>query len=185
MKNLKEFTKPLPPLLIQRCKRGGTFKIFKKFGMETPESQQFDNPEYLSPQRFEELKQELEEKKQQRLEIAKIIESARGQGDLMENTEYDSAKNKQGENESRIMELEDILRRAVIISNWPSVRVQKDGSNTPEEYFLVGPEEANPLEGKISNESPLGKALLGRKKDDHIEILTPNGKIKYTIIDVK
>lgn len=154
---------------------------------------QFENPEYLTSQRFEELKQELEEKKQNRQEIAESIESARGQGDLMENTEYDSAKNKQGENEGRIMELEDILRRAVIISKeggndiqlGSSVRLQREGNDAPEEYFLVGPEEASPLEGKISNESPLGNALIGKKKGESIKVLTPNGKIEYTIIDIQ
>jgi transcription elongation factor GreA len=159
--------------------------------MQTPESQ-FDNPEYLTQKGLEELNGELEERKKRRSEIAKKIESAREQGDLMENTEYDSAKNEQGENESRIMEIEDILRRAVIISKenkssvqlGSSVRLQKDASDIPEDYFLVGPEEANPSEGKISNESPLGSALIGKKKGENVKILTQNGKINYTIIDV-
>jgi transcription elongation factor GreA len=159
--------------------------------MQTPESQ-FDNPEYLTQKGLEELNGELEERKERRSEIAEKIESAREQGDLTENTEYDSAKNEQGENESRIMEIEDILRRAVIISKeskgiiqlGSSVRLQKDGSDVPEDYFLVGPEEANPLEGKISNESPLGSSIIGKKKGESVKILTPNGKINYTIIDV-
>jgi len=156
--------------------------------------QQFDNPEYLTAEGLEELKRELEERKQNRQEIAKIIESAREQGDLMENAEYDSAKNKQGENESRIMEIEDIRRRVVIILKeggdnihlGSSVRLKKESSNLIEEYFLVGPEEADPLEGKISYESPLGSALIQKTKDSVVKVLTPNGEIiNYTIIDVR
>jgi len=161
--------------------------------MQTPESQQFENPVYLTSEGLEELKKELEERKQRRQEIIKNIEAARGQGDLTENSEYDSAKNEQGENESRILELEDILRRAVIISKESKgniqlgslVRLMREGSNSPEEYLIVGPEEANPLEGKISNESPLGGALIGKKKGESVKIFTPNGKINYTIIDVR
>lgn len=160
--------------------------------METLESQQFENPEYLTSEGLEELKRELEERKQRRLEIAQKIEFARNQGDLAENAEYDSAKNEQGENESRIMEIEDVLRRAVIISKESRgdiqlgslARLQKEGGEAPEEYLLVGPEEASPLEGKISHESPLGSALIGKKKGETVKVLTPNGKINYTIIDV-
>lgn len=155
--------------------------------------QQFDNPEYLTAEGLKELTIELEERKQNRQEIAKLIESAREQGDLTENTEYSSAKDKQGENEGRIMKIEDIIRRAVIISKeggsdirlGSSVRLQKEGSNTVEEYFLVGSEEANPEEGKISHESPLGNALLKKTKGLSIKITTPKGEINYTIIDVR
>jgi transcription elongation factor GreA len=162
--------------------------------METSELPQFDNPEYLTAEGLEEIKKELEERKQNRQEIAKIIESAREQGDLMENTEYDSAKNRQGENESRIIEIENIIRRVVIISKesgndikiGSSIRLKKEESNMIEEYFLVGPEETNPLEGKISYKSPLGSALLQKTKDTIIKISTPNNnEIKYTIIDVR
>ncbi len=95
-------------------------------------------------------------------------------------------------NESRIAEIEDILSRAVIIAKETGVEirlgslvfVKKDKSDQAEKYYIVGSEEANPIKGKISYESPLGNALLGRKKGENVRVLTPNGKIKYTIIDV-
>jgi transcription elongation factor GreA len=163
--------------------------------MQTPESQfnNVNNPEYLTIEGLDKLKKELEERRERRQEIVKHIEFAREQGDLTENTEYDSAKNEQGENESRIMDIEDILSRAVIISKKEKtadirlcslVSLQKEGSEEIEKYSLVGSEEADPLAGKISHESPLGASLLGKRKGENIKVLTPNGKITYTIIDV-
>ena len=163
-----------------------------QYNMQTPEFQ-FNNAEYLTAEGLNRLKKELDERRERRQEIIKHIEFAREQGDLTENTEYDSAKNEQGENESRILGIEDILSRAVIISKkektadirlCSSVSLQKEGSDEIEKYFLVGSEEADPLAGKISHESPLGAMLLGKKKGENIKVLTPNGKINYTIIDV-
>lgn len=160
--------------------------------MEIPELQ-FNNPEYLTAEGLDKMKNELNERRERRYEIVKHIEFAREQGDLTENTEYDSAKNEQGENESRIIEIEDILSRLVIISKKEKtadirlcslVSLQKEGSDEIEKYFLVGSEEADPLAGKISHESPLGASLLGKKKGENIKVITPNGKINYTIIDV-
>jgi len=152
------------------------------------------SPEYLSQKGFNELQKELEDlKTRKRQEIADRLEYAKSLGDLTENTEYQSAKDDQISNENRIAELEDILSRAVLISKEHSANIQlgstvflkREGDDVVEKYSLIGPEEVDPLTGKISNESPLGSGLLGKKKGDSVEVLTPNGKIKYTIIDVK
>ena len=161
--------------------------------MITPESPQVNNPEYLSQEGIKRLEKELDELKNlRRQEIAERLEYAKSLGDLSENTEYESAKEEQLMNESRIAELDDILSRAVIIKKEHSVNVQlgstvsvkREGSEGTEKYSIVGPEEADSLGGKISHESPLGRSLLGKKKGENIEVLTPNGKINYTIIDV-
>ncbi len=160
--------------------------------MQTPESQ-FNNPEYLTAEGYEELKKELDELENQRLpEIAKLLEETRSDGDLAENAAYQSAKDKQGMLEEERVKKINILSCAVIISKekgeniqpGSTVSLKKDDTNEMEKYFLVGAKEADPLEGKISNESPLGSALIGRKKGEKINVLTPNGKINYTIIDV-
>jgi len=153
-----------------------------------------ENPEYLSREGFDELQKEMEElKTKRRQEIADRLEYAKSLGDITENTEYQSAKDDQISNEIRIAEIEDILSRAVLISKEHGANIQlgsvisikKEGDDAVNKYSLVGAEEANPMDGKISNESPLGSSLIGKKKGDTIEVLTPNGKIIYTIIDVE
>ncbi len=153
-----------------------------------------ENSEYLSSEGFDELQKELEDlKTKRRQEIADRLEYAKSLGDLTENTEYQSAEDDQISNESRIAEIEDILSRAVLISKEHGANIQlgsvisikKEGDDAVNKYSLVGAEEANPMDGKISNESPLGSSLIGKKKGDTIEVLTPNGKIIYTIIDVE
>ncbi len=161
--------------------------------MQTPESQ-FNNPEYLSQEGLEKLKKEYEElTKVRRFEFAKKIEDALAQGDLSENAEYEIVKEEQLRNEARIVEIEDILSRAVLISKesggtyvrlGSSVFLKKEGSDAIDKYSLVGPAEADSLAGKISHESPLGTALLGRKKGEKVRAITPSGEINYTIIDV-
>ncbi len=161
--------------------------------MNTSESQ-FNNPAYLTQEGLENLKKELEYlTKVRRFELAKKIEDARAQGDLSENAEYDIAKEEQARNEDRRIEIEDILSRVVIISKesggtyvklGSSFSLKKEGSDEINKYFLVGKDEADSLEGKISNESPLGHALLGRKKGEKVRAITPSGEINYTIIDV-
>jgi len=161
--------------------------------MQTPESQ-FNNPAYLTQEGLENFKKELEYlTKVRRFEFAKKIEDARAQGDLAENAEYDIAKEEQLGNESRIDEIVDILSRAVLISKesggtyvklGSSFSLKKEGSDAIDKYSLVGKYEADSLGGKISNESPLGHALLGRKKGEKVRAITPNGEIIYTIIDV-
>ncbi|OHA14978.1 MAG: hypothetical protein A3A10_01635 [Candidatus Tagabacteria bacterium RIFCSPLOWO2_01_FULL_42_9] len=151
-----------------------------------------EEPEYLTREGFERLQKELEELKNRRLEIAKLLEEAIDDGDLTENAAFHGAKERQEENEMQIAELEDKLRRAAIIEKektgvgqlGSTLVLKKEGNAEELAYFLVGAAEADPLKGKISNESPLGSALMGRKKGESVEVLTPGGKIKYTITDV-
>lgn len=134
-----------------------------------------------------ELEAELTELKSQRARIADKIAEARDYGDLSENAEYDSAREEQGLVETRIAEIEDILTNAEIIKARKSSSVVvgskvelKTGSKSVE-YTIVGPVEANPLDGKISNESPIGLALMGKKVGDAATIATPKGSITYSV----
>ena len=137
------------------------------------------------------LEKELEILKDRRGEIADKIAEARDFGDLSENAEYDAAREDQGITETRIAEIEEILKYAKVIKNSGKGKVQlgsvvelKLGKKTPT-YTVVGPVEANPLESKISNESPIGKALMGKRIGDSVEIETPKGKLVYEIISLK
>lgn len=137
-----------------------------------------------------ELEKELGELKGRRGAIADKIADARGYGDLSENAEYDSAREEQGLVESRIAEIEDILLNATIISATKSSKVRlgskvelKTGGKTVE-YHLVGPVEADPMAGKISDKSPMGIAVMGTKVGDSVVINTPKGDIKYEVVKV-
>jgi len=138
-----------------------------------------------------ELELELEDLKSRRGTIADKIAEARDFGDLSENAEYDSAREEQGLVESRIAEIENILLNAEIIKTSKSSKVMlgskvelKSGDKDVT-YVVVGPVEANPAEGKISNESPIGVALMGKKVGDTATITTPKGEITYEIVAVK
>lgn len=138
----------------------------------------------------QELETELEELKGRRGAIAEKIAEARDYGDLSENAEYDAAREEQGLVESRIAEIEDILLNAEIIKNSTRSKVAlgskvelKTGKKTVV-YTVVGPVEADPLEGKISNESPIGEALMGKKVGDKVTISTPKGEIAYEIVKI-
>lgn len=133
---------------------------------------------------------ELKELKGRRGAIADKIADARGYGDLSENAEYDSAREEQGLVESRIAEIEDILLNATIITATKSSKIKlgskvelKTGRKTVE-YHVVGPVEADPLAGKISDQSPIGLALMGKKVGDSATIKTPKGEITYEIVKV-
>ncbi|AKM80832.1 TPA: transcription elongation factor GreA [Candidatus Saccharibacteria bacterium] len=137
-----------------------------------------------------ELEAELEELKGRRGAIADKIAEARDYGDLSENAEYDAAREEQGLVESRIAEIEDVLLNAEIITATKSSKVTlgskvelKTAGKTVN-YHVVGPVEADPLEGKISNESPIGVALLGKKVGDSATITTPKGEISYDIVKI-
>lgn len=137
-----------------------------------------------------ELEVELTELKSRRGAIAEKIAEARDFGDLSENAEYDSAREEQGLVESRIAEIEDILLNAEIIKAGSKTKVAlgskvelKTGDKTVV-YCLVGPVEADPLEGKISNESPIGEALMGKKVGDTVTITTPKGETTYEIVKI-
>lgn len=137
-----------------------------------------------------ELEAELEELKGRRGEIADKIAEARDYGDLSENAEYDSAREEQGLVETRIAEIEDILQNAEIIKIKSSSKVHvgstvevKNGKTFT--YTIVGPVEADPMSGKISNESPLGVALMDKSVGDKATITTPKGELTYTIVSLK
>jgi len=124
--------------------------------------------------------------------IANAIKEAKEQGDLSENAEYSEAKRQQAENEARIAELEFMLKESTVVSHngvsdivqmGSKVKVKWNGDEM--EFQIVGSNEANPLEFKISNESPMGKGFMSHKKGDKVEVDTPGGKVKYTILDVK
>ncbi len=138
-----------------------------------------------------ELENELLELKSRRGEIAEKIANARDYGDLSENAEYDAAREEQAQLESRIAEVEDILLNADLITPNKSkgvvavgstVQLEKDSKKVT--YQVVGPVEADPLEGKISNESPLGKALLGKKVGQEVSVATPKGEAVYEIVSI-
>ncbi len=142
---------------------------------------------HITKEGIAELEKELVELKGRRGPIAERIADARSLGDLSENADYDAAREEQGQVESRIAEIEDILLNAQIIGPKKSSKVvvgskielKTNGKKVA--YMLVGPVEADPLNGKISDESPIGKALLGKKAGESVEIDTPKGKSKYTI----
>jgi len=137
-----------------------------------------------------ELDTELVDLKARRGAVAEKIAEARDFGDLSENAEYDSAREEQGLLETRIAEIEDILNNADIIKSGPKAlvglgsKVDLQVGKKTVTYTIVGPVEANPLEGKISNESPIGLALFGRKVGDDAKISTPKGDVSYLITQI-
>ena len=149
--------------------------------------------EYLSPEGLGRLKAELEELKiGKRREIAERLEAAKALGDLSENAEYQEAKEAQSLNEARIQELEEILRDVVVIKKPNHSRTVQIGStievNSPhgrETFTIVGSEEADPVEGKISNESPMGRSFLGRSVGDTVSIKAPGGNDSYRVTKIK
>lgn len=141
------------------------------------------------------LEAELEELKiVERNKVAQELKEARAQGDLSENAEYDAAKDRQAEIETRIVEIEKMLKNVVVIDNDEEtveivkpgyrVRLHDDAFNEEVEYLIVGSTEADPVNGKISNESPVGEALLNHKVGDVVEVETSYGKEKYTILAI-
>ena len=146
----------------------------------------------MTQEGFLRLKQELQEiKNVKRKEITARIESAKELGDLSENAEYQTAKDDQALNEGRIMELEEIINRAVVIQArggneialGSRVTVQSE-KNAHKEFVIVGATEANPQLGLISNESPLGRVLLGRQAGDEVQVITPAGTMNYQILAI-
>ena len=146
-------------------------------------------PTYLSQGGLEKLRGELEEMVQvRRAEVAGRIHDAKEHGDLSENAEYEDAKNEQAFVEGRIQTLEGMLKTAVIIEHSGSDHASLGSTVTvesldgPETFSIVGSAEARPEDGKISNESPVGRALLGRKAGERITVRLPNGTdFTYTI----
>ncbi len=150
----------------------------------------------LSSARLKELEEELQYLKTTReKEVAEHLKEARSFGDLSENSEYDEAKNEQAKLYGRIAEVENILAHAVLIEDSEEtaghiglgcrLTVQDVESGEEEHYEIVGSQEANPMEGRISEESPFGRAVIGHAAGDVIEVDAPTGELKYKIISVE
>ena len=153
---------------------------------------QKDNKYYVTADGLQNLKDELKELTEvKRYEVAKRIKQARENGDISENAEYDAARQEQGFVEGRIAELEDILKNVVVsdirdkskVFVGAKVTVHVDGEE--EAFFIVGAPEANPVQKKISHESPLGSCLMGKKIGDKILVEAPVGNITYTILNIE
>ncbi len=149
--------------------------------------------QYFSQEGLEKLKQEYAHRTEQlRADIAARIKEAKEQGDLSENAEYAEAKEAQSLNEGRIEDLRVILGNAVIFGSPATGGIVHVGSRLTvqsgkesREFTIVGAAEADPANGKISNESPLGAAFLGHKKGDKVSVSTPKGAVEYKIIEVQ
>lgn len=149
---------------------------------------------YLTKEGFDNLQKELDDlRNNRRKEIAIRLQEALEDGELIENAEYENAKNEQAFVEGRIKELEMLLANAQIIDEaeneqgavqvGSTVVIQEDGLE-PETYMIVGPAEADPREGKISNESPIGRALINHKVGDHVKVEAPGGAYNVLIVKV-
>jgi len=150
----------------------------------------------LTKEGYEKLKQEIEYlSTEKRREVADRIRIAREFGDIAENSEYDDAKNEQALVEHRIALLEERLLSARVIekrdiakdvvSVGSKVKLRDMGAGKTVEYRIVGSAEANPAEQKLSNESPVGKAIIGRKKGETVEVEAPRGAMKFKILEIK
>ena len=150
--------------------------------------------QFITAEGLEKLKEELSYLKvTKRQDIAKRIQAAKELGDLSENAEYSEAKEQQALNEVKIAEMEETLKNAEMIDNRHSgsdvvqigSTIKVKNGKAERVLTIVGSNEADPSEGKISNESPLAMSFLGHKADDNIEVETPKGKVEYKIIEVK
>jgi transcription elongation factor GreA len=150
----------------------------------------------LTPEGLDKLKGEIEHLSTvKRREVAERIKHAREFGDIAENSEYDDAKNEQAMLEHRIATLQERLRNARlaemedlpkgVVGIGMKVRLKDIAANETVEYTIVGSAEANPAEHKLSNESPVGQAIIGRKKGETVEVSAPRGSLKFKIMDVK
>ncbi|MFA4999716.1 MAG: transcription elongation factor GreA [Parcubacteria group bacterium] len=147
---------------------------------------------YLSAKRLTELKEELNELKTvKRIEVAERLKRAKEYGDLSENAEYSEAREQQETLESRIDELEDIVKNASVIKKLTSqefidlgCEVEVESKGKTRLFTIVGSNEAKPEEGLISNESPVGRAIIGKKVGDSARVLTPAGEIIYKVLKI-
>ena len=169
------------------------------FAATTGDDDASDEQTLVTKEGLKKLKEELEFlKKTRRQEVAQRLKEAISYGDLSENSEYEEAKNEQAFVEGRIIELERKIKNAKIITEKKVTAtrgkeveigstvtaVQKGSSSDPDVYTIVGSTEADPLEHKISNDSPIGKAFLGKKKGDTVAVQAPSGTVKYDIVKV-
>jgi len=153
-----------------------------------------EQPTFLTGEGLKNLEQELHHLQTvRRHEVAERLHAAMEEGDIDENAEYDDAKNEQAFVEGRILTLEMMLKNAVLIDDKAAsdevalgakITIE-EGGNPPELYHLVGAAEADPTKGKISNESPLGKALLGRRVGDTVQVHAPAGQLTFRIAAIE
>lgn len=150
--------------------------------------------QYLTKEKLQEFKKELEYlRTERRKEVAENLEYAKKLGDLSENAEYHEARQEQAEVEDRINHLENLLKTAVIVGDQhgdsvgvgSTVKVKKDGETEVRTYIIVGSEEADMAQGKVSNLSPLGAALIGKKKGEKFSFNTPKGPATYSLISIE
>lgn len=153
-----------------------------------------DAKEYLTKAKYDELTEELSFLiHQKRKEVAEHLEHAKSLGDLSENAEYHEARDEQAKVEARIAQLEYMLKHAEIVKHTrgdivvagTTVVVTKSGEKDKQTFLLVGSEEADMSTGKLSYQSPLGRMLMGKKKDDAFELETPKGTVTYKIVELK
>lgn len=152
------------------------------------------NAEYLSQEKYKEIEEELNDlTTNRRKEIAEALESAKSLGDLRENSEYQEARAAQAALEEKIAYLTDVLKRAVIVHSHHSTKVEvgstvkivKTGSKEEKKLQLVGSSEADIHTGKVSNESPIGAAMMGKSKGDTFQVKTGKGAVEYKIIEIE
>jgi transcription elongation factor GreA len=149
--------------------------------------------QYISEEGLAKLRSELEELvNERRAEIAQRIHDAKEHGDLAENAEYEDAKNEQAFVEGQIQRLEALIKNATIIEETHTTdhvqigsTVKVEGSDGHESFTIVGSTEASPRDGKISNESPVGRALLGKKKGESVVVHVPAGDFSYKILEIR
>jgi transcription elongation factor GreA len=153
-----------------------------------------DTTKYLTKEKYKEMEKELEVLKTvKRKEVAQNLEYARSLGDLSENAEYQEARELQATIEDRIMSLENTLKTAEIVreahgesvSMGSLVSVEKQGAKGSQKFKIVGSDEVNTIEGKISNHSPLGSVLIGKRKGETVKVNTPKGEVAYKIVAVE
>lgn len=192
------------PLQLQQCSKEGSYPSRFAYSyvvlnkcITTGESVEMSDKEViLTPDGLKRLEEELETLKSvKRREVAERIKVAIGYGDISENSEYEDAKNEQAFIEGRVITLEKMLRNARIINSneivtdvvsiGVTVIVEDMEYGDTMEYTIVGSAESDPLNNKISNESPVGKAIIGKKKGTIVDVSVPAGVIQYKIIDIK
>jgi len=153
-----------------------------------------DQKQYLTKEKYKEYKDELDFlKTTRRKEVAENLEYAKGLGDLSENAEYQEAREVQANVEDRINHLENVLKTATLVDEkhrdsvgvGSKVIIIKDSEKDERTYMIVGSEEADMMSGKISNMSPLGVAIIGKKKGETFKFNSPKGQMSYKIIDIK
>ncbi len=153
-----------------------------------------ERKEYLTKKKYDELVEELKHlKSTKRKEIAEALDYARGLGDLSENAEYHEARAEQADVEERIAKVDRILKNAIVVEDrrgeyatiGNTVTVEKKGETTKRKFMIVGSAESDMAAGKISNQSPLGSAVLGKKKGESFTFQTPSGKMEYKVIEIE